>query len=127
MAIVKMISIFLIIMGVYLFLFPGEAETFVIREDGKSYIVDRTGARWDVTQAESIGFRPEGFQYGLGKDAFTPLDDREIDATPNGVSSNLRVIGITEGEDARAYSVPRLRRHEVANSHINDTPIAAAY
>ena len=122
-----MISIFLMIMGVYLFLFPGEAETFVIREEGKSYIVDRTGARWDVTQAESIGFKPEGFQYGLGKDAFTPLDDREMDSDPDAVSPYLRVIGITAGEESRAYSVPRLRWHEVANSQIGDTPIAAAY
>jgi len=123
----KMISILLMILGSFLFLIPGEAETFVIRKDGKSYIVDRTGARWDVTQAESIGFKPERFQYGLGKDAFTPLDDRGMNDAPDTVSPDLRVIGIRKGEEARAYSVPRLKRHEVANSRIGGEPIAAAY
>lgn len=33
-----------------------------VRENGKTYIVDQRGERWDVTQAESLGFDPEGFQ-----------------------------------------------------------------
>ena len=98
-----------------------------IQENGKSYIVDLHGERWDVTQAKSIGFDPEGFRHGIGRNAFTPLDDSHLkDKNPN-VSSNTRVIGISDGKEARAYSVPRLYRHEVANSSIGDQAIAAAY
>ena len=98
-----------------------------IQENGRSYIVDLHGERWDVTQAKSIGFDPERFRHGIGRNAFTPLDDSYLkDKSPN-VSSNTRVIGISDGKEARAYSVPRLYRHEVANSSIGDQAIAAAY
>ena len=98
-----------------------------IQENGRSYIVDLHGERWDVTQAKSIGFDPERFRHGIGRNAFTPLDDSQLkDESPH-VSSNTRVIGISDGKEARAYSVPRLYRHEVANSSIGDQAIAAAY
>ena len=98
-----------------------------IQENGNSYIVDLHGERWDVTQAKSIGFDPGRFRHGIGRNAFTPLDDSHLkDKSPN-VSNNTRVIGISDGKEARAYSVPRLYRHEVANSRIGDQAIAAAY
>ena len=97
-----------------------------IQENGKSYIVDLHGERWDVSQAKSIGFDPERFRHGIGRNAFTPLDDTHLkDKSPN-VSSNTRVIGISDGKKARAYSVPRLYRHEVANSSIGDHANMAA-
>ena len=98
-----------------------------IQENGKSYIVDLHGERWDVTQAKSIGFDPERFRHGIGRNAFTPLDDSYLKDKSPKVSSNTRVIGISDGKEAHAYSVPRLYRHEVANSSIGDQPIAAAY
>ena len=98
-----------------------------VQENGKSYIVDLHGERWDVTQAESIGFNPERFRHGIGRHAFTPLDDSHLKAGNTNVSSNTRVIGISDGKEARAYSVSRLYRHEVANSKIGDQAIAAAY
>ncbi len=100
--------------------------SFVVREEGKVYIVDQTGARWDVTQAESIGFKPERFQYGMGRNFFTPLDDSKLSDKPD-EKSKLRVIGITEGTDAKAYSVPKLSRHEIANSKIGEKPVAVGY
>ena len=42
-------------------------------------------------------------------------------------SKSLRVIGISDGKEANAYSVEKLWRHEVANSSIGDKQIAAAY
>ena len=98
-----------------------------VQENGKSYIVDLHGERWDVTQAKSIGFEPERFRHGIGRNAFTPLDDSHLkDKNPN-FSSNTRVIGISDGKEAHAYSVPRLYHHEVANSSIGDQAITAAY
>ena len=111
--------------------FCPEAESVtrpqVITEGGKTYIVDRTGERWDITQARSQGFQPEHFEFGLGRDAFTPLDDTWLRQPPAAIPSDLRVIGIAEGAQTRAYSIPRLSRHEIANSRIGATPIAVAY
>jgi hypothetical protein len=102
------------------------SAAFVVREKGKVYIVDQRGDRWDVTQAESIGFKPEKFQYGMGRNYFTPLDDSYLsDKTDK--NSKLRVIGIAEGAEAKAYSVPKLSRHEIANSKIGEKPVAVGY
>lgn len=98
-----------------------------IEEKGKSYIVDLHGEHWDVTQAKSIGFDPERFRHGIGRDAFTTLDDTHLKEKDSDVAANTRVIGISDGNEARAYSVTRLYRHEVANSRIGDRLIAAAY
>jgi hypothetical protein len=99
----------------------------VVREGGKSYIVDQTGVRWDVTEAESLGFKPERFQYGMGKGAFIPLDGSLLKESGQGVSQDLRVIGVEEGPDAQAYSVSLLTRHEVSNSTLGNKPIAVGY
>ena len=119
-------NIFIVIM-VTIPLLSGFTFSRAIEENGQSYIVDLHGERWDVTQAKTIGFDPERFRHGIGRNAFTPLDDSYLkDNSPN-VSSNTRVIGISDGKEARAYSVPRLYRHEIANSRIGDQAIAAAY
>ena len=33
----------------------------VIKKDGKIFISDRKGEEWDITQAVSIGFKPDKF------------------------------------------------------------------
>jgi hypothetical protein len=123
----RLILLILFFSGMNFFMSSGDLFASVIREGGRAYIVDRTGARWEVTQAESIGFKAEGFQFGLGKEAFTPLDDSSISEKNTGTSPHLRIIGVSEDEEAKAYSVPKLRGHEVANSQIGSKPIAAAY
>ncbi len=105
----------------------GNNFSFVLNRKDKTYIVDRRGEEWDITQAVSIGFKPEIFQYGLGKNAITPLDDSSLRNNFLKAPSDMRVIGITENSDAQAYSVPKLSRHEIANSTIGSKPIAAAY
>jgi len=99
----------------------------VRHEDGKTYIIDRTGDKWDVTQAVSLGFKPENFQYGIGKDTFTPLDDSSLTESSPDLPRNMRVIGIEEGEDAKAYSVGRLSLHEISNSILGEKPVAVGY
>ena len=106
---------------------PFTALSFVTQEGDKTYIVDQTGERWDVTQAKSIGFRPERFQYGIGRNAFTPLDDSYLSDDTNSVSRNLRVIGVADGPHAQAYSVSKLWRHETANTLIGGKPITVGY
>lgn len=109
------------------FFTSGIVSSYVTREGGKTYIVDQRGEKWDVTQAESIGFKPKGFQFGIGRDAFTPLDDSSLTYNTDSVPKDLRVIGVEEGSEAQAYSVPRLKWHEIANSKLGSEPIAVAY
>jgi hypothetical protein len=123
----KVIIAKIILLGLILVVALSQAFSRVIEEKGKTYIVDWHGERWDITQAVSIGFEAHRFQHGIGRNAFTPLDDSQFSKDNSGVRLNERVIGITEGEHANAYSVSKLWRHEVANSFIGDRPIAAAY
>ena len=120
----------IIIVSAVFFILPMSlvaAFSRVIQENGNSYIVDLHGERWDVTQAKSIGFVPGKFQHGIGRNAFSPLDDSYFNENSQGASKSLRVIGISNGKEANAYSVRRLWRHEIANSSIGEQPIAAAY
>jgi len=103
------------------------AQGAVVREAGKTYIVDQTGERWDVSQAQKLGFDAAGFQYGIGKNAFRPLDDQALNKATQRVGKNLRVIGVAGEGKAQAYSVPKLRYHEIANTHIDTEPIAVGY
>jgi hypothetical protein len=108
----------------YLPRIPGaEVET----EGGRTYIVDRHGERWDVTQAETLGFAPEKFQYGIGRHAFTPLDDSYLSRDTAGTRSDLRIIGVAEEGEAKAFSVPKLAHHEVANTGLAGDAVAVAY
>ncbi|MES0395949.1 MAG: hypothetical protein ABUK17_00245 [Syntrophobacteria bacterium] len=99
----------------------------VLKEADKIYIVDRTGERWDVTQAVSLGFNPQGFDFGLGKNAFTPLDDSLLTKNTADVPSSARVIGVADGSDAKAYTISRLLGHEISNSSIGKEPVAVSY
>ena len=105
----------------------GTAFSSVIEEGGKTYIVDRTGERWDVTQAGSIGFIPERFQYGIGRDTIPPLDNSHFSVGPYRVPEDLRVIGVTEGPEVQAYPVAKLTHHEIANTEIGGEKISVAY
>ena len=106
---------------------PGGAFSRVVHDGDSTFIIDRHGERWDVTQARSLGFMPERFQHGIGRNAFTPLDDSSLKDDSDSASQSLRVIGISDGKQANAYSVPRLWRHEIANSSLGDKKISAAY
>ena len=104
-----------------------ETHSYVTRKGGKTYIVDRNGERWDVTQAKSLGFKPEKLQYGIGRNAFKTLNDSDMSDDTSSVSGRSRVIGVSVGEEAHAYTISKLRRHEVANTTIDEKPIAAGY
>lgn len=116
--------------GMALLLFARTALGAPVHEaDGKTFIVDQQGVRWEITQAMGLGFRPEGFQFGIGRDAIRPLDGRHLKSDDGELPAKARIIGIaTEGGgSAHAYSVERLTRHEIANTLLGEVPIAAAY
>ena len=115
------------IVAAVLYAMPRAPRAEVDAEGGRTYIVDRHGERWDVTQAQSLGFKPDRFQYGIGRHAFTPLDDSHLSDDPTGVRENLRIIGVSAGGEAKAFSVPKLAHHEVANSTLAGDAVAVGY
>ena len=123
----KIIILQIVVLGLIFAVVLSQAFSRVIEEKGKTYIVDLHGERWDISQAMTIGFKPHRFQHGIGRDAFRPLDDSHFSRDNAGVRRNERVIGISEGDRANAYSISKLWRHEVANSSIGEKPITAAY
>jgi hypothetical protein len=110
----KIIILQIVVLGVIFGIVLSQAFSKVIEEQGKTYIVDWHGERWDISQA-------------MTRDAFTPLDDSHFSKDNAEVKRNLRVIGIAEDDRANAYAISKLWRHEVANSFIGEKPITAAY
>ena len=99
----------------------------VIQKDGKTFIRDRTGEKWDITQAVSIGFNPNEFEFGLGRNAFSPLDDSLLQDATKSIPQRLRILGVSGENETKAFAINKLRGHEIANSRIDDKPIAAVY
>ncbi len=121
-----LIKIIAVIAGSYFFQ-SATVYSYVTSEGNKTYIVDRTGEKWDVTQAKSIGFDPHGFQYGIGRNAFATLDDSHLKDKVSFSSRDYRVIGIANSSEAQAYSVSKLRNHEIANTTLGSKPITVGY
>ena len=118
----------IIFISTCLFIFvQGSQAAWVIEKDDRVYIEDRTGERWDVTQARELGFIPHQFQYGIGKNAFTPLVDNDLTDNHPAKSDSTRVLGVSIEGEAHAYDVRRLSRHEIANTTLAGKPIAAGY
>ena len=103
------------------------AESFVCEEGDRTYLVDRTGERWDITQARSIGFDPQGFEFGIGRNAFRPLDEKDWSHDTGNTPPSIRVIGVADGDVSHAYSVSKLSRHETANTVLSSRPIVVGY
>jgi hypothetical protein len=103
------------------------ASARVLEKDGRIYIIDQTGDKWDITHAKSIGFEPGNFQYGIGRHAFKPLGEGDWLSGPWKDALDFRVIGIASDTDAHAYAVDRLARHETANTVLASRAVLAAY
>ena len=116
-----------LLLVVFYFSIHETSSSAVIKENERIYIVDRTGERWDITQAVSLGFDPDGFDFGLGKNAFTPLDDSLLTDNTADVPSGARVIGVADGSTAKAYTISRLMGHEISNSTIGQEPVAVSF
>ena len=99
---------------------------YVVKKDGKHFIVDQLGEYWDVTEARTLGFRPEKIQYGIGRHTFITLDDSHL-KEPEYLFDSHRVIGVEGQGEAHAYSVGKLARHEIANTTLGQSNVAAAY
>ena len=98
-----------------------------VQEAGRTFLVDRTGERWDIYQAVSIGFDPHHFEFGIGRHAFQALDENDWSSDFRDSGSSMRVIGVAGNGDAHAYAVNKLRYHETANTFLGAQPIVAGY
>lgn len=103
------------------------AAASVVKDGDKTFLVDRTGEQWDISQAVSIGFDPHHFEFGIGRYAFNPLDDRNWQEPHNNNASGMRVIGVAEDSEAHAYSIRKLSYHETANTFLGSKAIVASY
>ena len=63
----------------------------------------------------------------IGRNAFQPLDQGDLQSKTDSQSSDLRIIGVARDGDAHAYSVRKLRYHETANTFLGAAAITAAY
>jgi hypothetical protein len=123
----KKINVLMIMTAIVLLVVDICLAAWVVREGDSVYIEDRTGEQWDVSQAQTLGFEPHRFQYGIGKNAFTPLQDEDFEEDRTSSSFNTRVIGISLDDNAHAYTVDRLKHHETANTTIAGKAIVAGY
>ena len=103
------------------------ATAEAIEDNGHTYLIDQTGERWDITQAKSIGFEPRHFEFGIGRNAFRPLNESDWSTGVDNNIPNFRIIGVADGDDAHAYSVPKLYHHEIANTMLASNPILTGY
>lgn len=99
----------------------------VIKNDNRIFLVDQTGEHWDITQAVSLGFDPQKFQFGIGRNAFDPLDETDWRSGSEKTQAGMRVIGVAGDNDAHAYSVNKLKYHETANTTLGSKAIVAGY
>jgi hypothetical protein len=116
----------LVILFCSLFLIPIAAAE-IIEDKSHTYLIDQTGERWDITQAVSIGFEPRHFEFGIGRNAFRTLNESDWSTEVDNNIPNFRVIGVADGDDAHAYSIPKLSHHEIANTNLASNPIIAGY
>lgn len=99
------------------------------KRDGGIIITDAEGVRWDVTHAqEKYGMRGEQFQYGLGPNAITPINDPQFlspgdEGYPRDTDTFM-VLGVSIKGDSRAYPMVILGRHEVVNDEFGNQPVA---
>ena len=108
-------------------IFLQDAVAEDLKNQDRTYLIDRTGEQWDITQAVSIGFEHRFFEFGIGRNAFRSLSESDWSGNDSKNESNFRVIGVAGGDEAHAYSVSKLSRHEIANTVLGPEPIAVGY
>ena len=111
---------------------PEEQRAEVVTQNGKIFIVDRTGKHWDVTHAvEEYGFVANQFQFGLGPNAIRPILNPEM-VSPGesgypGAGETFLIIGTTIGGESRAYRISHLNFHEVVDESFGDVHVAVGW
>ncbi|MCH9035136.1 MAG: DUF3179 domain-containing protein [Planctomycetes bacterium] len=120
----------------------------VLKKDGKTYIwagprstspdPKKTGLWYDFTGSP---IPPAELQFGIGKDTIPSIDDpffvspddeRLLKSLyrrgqrPKSVDE-IPVIGYADGDDARAYPIALLNRHELVNDEVGGKPVTVGW
>ena len=115
-----------------------------ILTDVLAFAAVRTGGQTDVEICQPAGSEERtGSPAGLASsiegepvlkllphDAIASVDEpRMVPAAEAGgfMQDDEMVIGVAEGQEARAYSIWHLDRHEIVNDRLGETPIAATW
>ena len=110
---------------------------FALKEkDGKKLLWGRGEAEsedsewFDVTDAT---IPPEEFNHGIGKDTIAAIDD-PVFVDPgdkrlerHDVGEKTPVIGYVHNGEAKAYPIPLMGSHELANDTIGGKPVTVGY
>ena len=99
-----------------------------VQYEGDSvFLTDRTGEKWNITDAvEKYEMIPENFHYGLGRNAFVPINNPEpLSSPPNG--GDPFVFGASFNGIDRAYSRQSLLQHETVNDLFQGKPVLVVY
>ena len=71
---------------------------------------------------------PDGFRQLLPRDAIRPVYDPEfVTASEIGWAANTDIIGIVQGDEAKAYPVAFLGGRELVIDEIDDIPIVVSW
>ena len=80
-----------------------------------------------------IPLDPLKFQYGIGKDTIPAIDEPLFVAADDprleehNITDDSRVIGYAVGEDARAYPIRIMDRHELVNDTVGGKTVTVAW
>jgi hypothetical protein len=138
----KNIMIYLILSALTLFMYScysneweaGDGEV-IVNTDQAIVIRDQTGRNWDFTHAaNNYNMNPAYFNYGIGIGAIPSVDNPVIiNSDDQGYpddGNSITVFGVSHNDEARAYPVVIMNRHEVFNETYpgeDETKVAVAY
>lgn len=115
---------------------PNFAQRPIAQENGKFFEIDGTKMLYggEATNTHfninNLELKPGQFHYGLGRERFPALiapKFESIAAADKNWEDTDRFLLAYKGDQASAYSVKDLTRHEVVNDVIDGEPIFAAY
>jgi hypothetical protein len=102
----------------------------IVERDGRTLLwaldTEAGETEWfDMTDAK---IDPHRFQFGIGRDRIASIDDPVFAAfddprvSERGITRDTRVLGVALADEARAYPVRLMSRHEVVNDEIGGRP-----
>lgn len=104
---------------------PGDHP--IIKENGKIFIQDRKGEKWDITSAvKKYGMDPKFFNFGLGRNVFKPILHPEHRSKPPHFS-NPQVFGIEYLDKTVAYNRRTLTKDETLMDTYKGEPVFVAF
>ncbi len=101
-------------------------------EEGRIYITDGAGKRWDITQAvELYNFDPARFQNGVGANLIPPILTPRMayagDEVFPDTTDTFLVVGVDLNGTRKAYPLSEMATHEVVDEQFGEAYVAVTY